>query len=148
MPARPDFTWVPGPLARAAGIYAEPPPSPPCSLLRFYHAFALELARESDRLCSKFLTPHCSIAPLLSPKCFTRRGLSQSLVNRFYCKKHERGGLSYVEFLLAQLLSASVVLVGEVQLGSVPLEVVYDSMQLKGVKGDLPGGGVSSLGGV
>lgn len=41
------------------------PPSPPCSRLRFYRAFALELARESDCLCSKFLTPHCSIAPLL-----------------------------------------------------------------------------------
>lgn len=35
--------------------------------------------------------------------------------NHFYCKKHERGGLSCVGFLLAQLLSASVVLVGEVQ---------------------------------
>lgn len=32
-----------------------------------------------------------------------------------------------VEFLLAQLLSASVVLVGDVQPGSLPLEVIYGS---------------------
>lgn len=36
-----------------------------------------------------------------------------------------------MEFLLAQLLSASVVLVGEVQPGSLPLEVIYGSMPVE-----------------
>lgn len=36
-----------------------------------------------------------------------------------------------MEFLLAQLLSASVVLVGDVQPGSLPLEVIYGSMPVE-----------------